>query len=604
MKRVPSATVLACAVLGAAAVPASADSGAMTLIAKFKGNESLSNADVVRDELDGAAFHPTQNWLAVSDNSTTTRLYDLSLLPATPTVIRSFKHVPSYNYGTPSTRVQQASGEANPISFTPDGNWMVTGVDDNGAKVWNVGTGAQVQHLDTTANVDGAAFNFTGTHLAVGADSVLKVYSFNTTTGQANTTPVMSSNFGSGEVNYVDFSRDGNYLVGVGGVGSGKVRIFNTDDWSLKSEYNNSGTSNVSIKSVRFSPDSQLVAYGARDRRARVVDLNGNLVKDLPHASSHTYYSYDDNDSSPAVESLDWTADSKYLITGGLTDGIARIWRRSDWSLVGWVRGQDPGPDALSSPRRGRAIEAVHVDQNNRVVLTGDEGYAYVYQFNTPVEKGAITPAAGAPISIEAEDYDTNLAQGFITGTQTAQKWEALSDGGASGGAGLSVANAGILRGSNYQSYDPTVDAPKLDYIVDFAAAGTYYVWVRGKGDANGNSVHVGLNGGMISTGEKIEFGDDGSTGWMWTNLRDSIAGSYATLNIPSAGLHTLNLWMREDGVMIDKLLLTTDSSFNPALLNGGLGPIGSARVPEPATLSLAGVAAVSLLRRRACRTR
>ena len=33
-------------------------------------------------------------------------------------------------------------------------------------------------------------------------------------------------------------------------------------------------------------------------------------------------------------------------ISGGLIDGIARVWRRRDWSLVGWVRGQDPGPDA------------------------------------------------------------------------------------------------------------------------------------------------------------------------------------------------------------------------------------------------------------------
>jgi len=45
--------------------------------------------------------------------------------------------------------------------------------------------------------------------------------------------------------------------------------------------------------------------------------------------------------------------------------------------------------------------------------------------------------------------------------------------------------------------------------------------------------------------------------------------GSNVTVNIPSTGIHTLNLWMREDGARIDRILLTTDINFSPS----GTGP-------------------------------
>ena len=333
-----------------------ADDGSLFPVTTFQGNPSLSSADVVRDALDGGCFHPTGNWVAVSDNATTIRLYDLGSRSECPTVLKTFTHTSGFKYGNPATRSQDSDGECNCVSFTSDGNWMLTGINDHGVRIWNVKTGAQSQHLDRRSSVDGAAFNNDGQFVGVGALSLLKIYRFNVSTGKADLTPVMTSDFGSGEINALDFSDDGKYVVAVGGVGSGKLRIFNTSDWSLKSEYINPGPGNISIKSVMFSPDSQLVAYGARQNRARIVDLDGNLVTILRHSSNHTFYRYDDNDRSAGVESLDWTADGSYLITGGLIDGIARVWRRRDWSLAGWVRGQDPGPDSRRKQPRGRAM--------------------------------------------------------------------------------------------------------------------------------------------------------------------------------------------------------------------------------------------------------
>jgi hypothetical protein len=205
-------------------------------------------------------------------------------------------------------------------------------------------------------------------------------------------------------------------------------------------------------------------------------------------------------------------------------------------------------------------------------------------QFNTPIDLGAFEPT-GNLVSIEVENYDTNLGQGFISGTTTHQQWDALADGLASGSAGLTVANAGEIRNNGQQqTYDPTADAPKLDYIVDFSQTGTYYVWARGKGDDSGNSIHVGLDGEMVTNANKIQFGSSGSANWLWDN--SNAAGGLARLQINSVGKHTINAWMREDGVSIDKLILTKDAGYDPNTVNGGLGSTETARVAVPSSIA------------------
>src|SRR5690606_28971361 len=60
---------------------------------------------------------------------------------------------------------------------------------------------------------------------------------------------------------------------------------------------------------------------------------------------------------------------------------------------------------------------------------------------------------------------------------------------------------------------------------------------------------------------------------WRWT---DEVLGgtSSVTISVPSPGTYTINVWMREDGVLYDKLVLTTDGQFTPS----GQGPAESDR--------------------------
>ena len=48
--------------------------------------------------------------------------------------------------------------------------------------------------------------------------------------------------------------------------------------------------------------------------------------------------------------------------------------------------------------------------------------------------------------------------------------------------------------------------------------------------------------------------------------------GVRATIDVPSPGEHVVNVWMREDGLILDKIVLSPDPDFKPT----ASGPIES----------------------------
>ncbi|MGH2562741.1 MAG: S8 family serine peptidase, partial [Thermomicrobiales bacterium] len=129
-------------------------------------------------------------------------------------------------------------------------------------------------------------------------------------------------------------------------------------------------------------------------------------------------------------------------------------------------------------------------------------------------------------------------------------------------------------NGGNWLSGYATT-APELQFEVEFATPGTYHVWVRAQADdASDDSIHAGIDGTMPSTAQYLRPGV--GTSWAWT--KSTMDGPVATINVPSAGLHTINFWPREDGIRLDRVLLTRSASFTPT----GAGPSESPQVEPP----------------------
>ena len=117
-----------------------------------------------------------------------------------------------------------------------------------------------------------------------------------------------------------------------------------------------------------------------------------------------------------------------------------------------------------------------------------------------------------------------------------------------------------------------TASGPRLDYDIEFSRAGAHYVWIRGHayGDGGNDSLTIGLGGAATQT---ISLA--AADGFAWARSIDG-AGTVALIDVPSAGLHTVSLWMHEDGAIVDRLLLTTDAAFMP----DGEGPDESGHEP------------------------
>ncbi|HKS29833.1 MAG TPA: S8 family serine peptidase [Pyrinomonadaceae bacterium] len=167
----------------------------------------------------------------------------------------------------------------------------------------------------------------------------------------------------------------------------------------------------------------------------------------------------------------------------------------------------------------------------------------------------------GGQVVIEAENYHQVV-------NRNSKSWTLTTDraGYVGSGAMFSGPDTNVQLSTGY-----TNTSPELRYQVEFAAAGTYYVWLRAwANDTSDNSVHVGLDGQAVTTADHISVGSYGA----WTWVRSTMDGPVATINVNSAGLHTINVWMREDGLRVDRLLLTTNSLTVPT----GNGPAESSR--------------------------
>lgn len=153
---------------------------------------------------------------------------------------------------------------------------------------------------------------------------------------------------------------------------------------------------------------------------------------------------------------------------------------------------------------------------------------------------------AADQVSVEAEHYSNEISR-------NGHQWISTNILDFSGdGAMIASPEHNVTIRSRYWR-----SSPQLDYQVKLASRGTYYVWVRAYGKNNrSNSMYVGLNGRPIRSSRVISV--PVSDSFVWTS------GHNTRFKIRRAGEYTLNLWMRESGTVVDKIILSTDPNFIP----------------------------------------
>lgn len=201
------------------------------------------------------------------------------------------------------------------------------------------------------------------------------------------------------------------------------------------------------------------------------------------------------------------------------------------------VRGSQPGVTSSLVALGQQLVDDIVANQRSlgEVSLSG--------------EPFAQKPGFGNFVVMEAENFHQAQAR-------SGKSWQTVSLGHSSAQASLqALPNTGANIQTNYAT-----QSPHLAYRAVFEVPGRYYVWVRATAaSGDDDSLHIGLNGQPVASGERLE---GISSFWSWTSTRFN--GSRSFVDVPAAGEHVIDVWMREDGLIIDKILLTTDAAFEP----------------------------------------
>ena len=164
--------------------------------------------------------------------------------------------------------------------------------------------------------------------------------------------------------------------------------------------------------------------------------------------------------------------------------------------------------------------------------------------------------ADGGDITVEAEHFTRH--SGAIGGND----WLPTAEYGDEVGNGLAM---GALPNIGTTTFLET-SGPYLEYDIEFDTPGTYYVFVRGLGGELprrhvNDSLHFGLNGVPVTTESGVGFTGFRTGSFNWKDR--SNGWNPTVIEVPSAGLQTVNIWLREDGVTIDRFHLSQAADFD-----------------------------------------
>ena len=158
-------------------------------------------------------------------------------------------------------------------------------------------------------------------------------------------------------------------------------------------------------------------------------------------------------------------------------------------------------------------------------------------------------------VAFEAAQYSRTT-----TGS-SGDRWTTHTQGGENGLPGL---KAGPDNGTFSH---PGSGSPVLEFDIYFQTTGVYTAYIRGSGPIrSSDSIHLGIDDILITEPTGFGLNNYPST-WTWKSQRGQPLQD-ASFEVSSPGLHTFKIWMREDGVAVDDVVISQISGLTPEALD------------------------------------
>ncbi len=239
-------------------------------------------------------------------------------------------------------QIQTFTGlESQPISvaLSPDGSYLVSESSNGHVRLWDVDSGKAIRTFERHSEaVLAATFSPNGKHVLSGCGEAGTLRLWETETGKV----VRTFDNNPEAIFSLAFSPDGKYIL-TGSGQSGTLKLWDAATGSVVRTFDEGDWDSTYVFSVSFSPDGRYALSGSDDMTARLWDVeSGDLVRTF-------------DGHSGLVIAVSFSPDGQYVLSGS-SDMKVQLWKVDTGSLGYVFEGDADGVNAIAFSPDGRYV--------------------------------------------------------------------------------------------------------------------------------------------------------------------------------------------------------------------------------------------------------
>ncbi len=233
------------------------------------------------------------------------------------------------------------------VALSPDGERLVSETSNGVVRLWDVDNGDAVHTFeDQSEAVLGATFSPDGQYVLSGGGASGTLHLWDTKTGDL----VRRFDDNDEAIFSVAFSPDGDYVLSGSGQ-SGTLKLWDTDTGHVVRTFDEGDWDSTYVFSVAFSPNGQYALSGSDDMTARLWDVeSGNLLRSFEGHSG-------------LVIAVAFSPDGQYVLSGS-SDMTVQLWKVKDGNLGYVFEGDAEGVNAIAFSPDGRYVLSGSKDED------------------------------------------------------------------------------------------------------------------------------------------------------------------------------------------------------------------------------------------------
>ncbi|PQJ35777.1 hypothetical protein BSZ35_15295 [Salinibacter sp. 10B] len=225
------------------------------------------------------------------------------------------------------------------VALSPDGDRLVSETSDGIVRLWDVDSGDTVRTFEENSEaVLGATFSPDGQHVLSGGGASGTLHLWDVDTGDL----VRRFDENNEAIFSVTFSPNGEYVLSGSGQ-SGTLKLWDVETGSVVRTFDEGDWDSTYVFSVAFSPNGEYALSGSDDMTARLWDVDsGKLLRTFEGHSG-------------LVIAVAFSPDGQYVLSGS-SDMTVQLWKVEDGNLGYVFEGDAEGVNAIAFSPDGRYV--------------------------------------------------------------------------------------------------------------------------------------------------------------------------------------------------------------------------------------------------------